>query len=187
MWLPAHAPGGASPRLAAFFPGDRAGTASHPRRRGAALTGPRHVAARARPGLLDLAFARRDHPGCRHHLAVLIQAVGAGGPAAPGLPALLAPGFLRCLLLPMDAPWSLLIHDAGLVVFLGCLAWMGRAMLRGAREGDAASRHMLAALLLSLVPIAVEIAVVASGHRFPISGLFGLILAVALGHTRHAW
>lgn len=197
VWLPAHAlQAGGLLTLAAFFLGDRWS------RRDrfftyaaavAALTGLRHVAGMGEAmGLLDPVFARRIITGLAAIiLAVLIQAVAQ---VVPGLSrrgqviamALLAPGFLRCLLLPMDAPWSLLIHDAGLVVFLGCLAWMGRAMLQGAREGDAASRHMLAALLLSLVPIAVEIAVVASGQRFPISGLFGLILAVALGHTRHA-
>lgn len=197
VWVPAHAlQAGGLLTLAAFFLGDRWSRKDRfftYAAAVAALTGLRHVAGLGEVmGLLDPVLARRVITGLAAIiLAVLIRAVAQ---VVPGLSrrgqafamALLAPGLLRCLLLPMDAPWSLRLHDAGLLVFLGCLAWMGRAMVRGAREGDEASRRMLAALLLSLVPIAVEVAVVATGRRFPISGLFGLILAVALGQTRHA-
>ena len=197
IWLPAHAlQAGGLITLAAFFLADRwsrrdafFGLAAAV----AALVGLRHVAGMGEvTGLLDPILARRIITGLAAVImGVLIRAVAQ---VVPGLSArgqavatlLLVPGLLRCLLLPLDAPGSILLNGASLLVYLGCLAWMGRAMLRGAREGDEASRRMLAALLLSLVPIAVEVSVVATGRRFPISGLFGLVLAVALGNTRHA-
>jgi len=140
---------------------------------------PLSVADRLQSGLASLGYASM--------LASLILVFPAFYPRRMGLWTLLGvlPNILRCVFLPLEGP---LAHGLHLITLSGYVAgcWVTLlALMRSHRAGDPFGRRLLGGLLITMLPVVLEIYCrVFLGLQLRISGIGIMLMAISLNASR---
>ncbi len=92
------------------------------------------------------------------------------------------PNLFRCAFLPLEAPFARIFHFMAMGVYLAGCGFTVVAMVRARRAWDPFGHRLLGGLLVTMIPIAVEIYLrVVFGFSFRISGIGVMLMAVSLG------